>query len=158
MPTKIPEISETMEQIPTDLGTYIIVAYCSNPSEIIVGAKGPVRLKRGYYYYVGSAFGPGGLRARLKHHLSTSPKPFWHFDYLKQGLKLESILFSTEAKPLEHQWAQYIANLQEIYVPIKRMGASDCRCPSHFFFSAKALSFNKILQVTSVKCDVLNSV
>ena len=40
-------------------------------------------IPRGTYLYVGSAKGPGGLRARIKRHLRRHGKRlFWHIDYL----------------------------------------------------------------------------
>ena len=45
-------------------GTYAVIYRCDADLEIVVGKLGHVALTKGYYVYVGSAFGPGGLRAR----------------------------------------------------------------------------------------------
>ena len=45
-------------------GTYVLVLRCSSNRTIRVGCLGSIRLRPGYYLYVGSGFGPGGLRAR----------------------------------------------------------------------------------------------
>ena len=36
----------------------------------------------GDYVYAGSAFGPGGTRARVSRHLRTDKKPHWYIDRL----------------------------------------------------------------------------
>lgn len=48
-------------------GTYILILSSPARSTIDVGRLGRMTLAHGYYLYVGSAFGPGGLRARIAH-------------------------------------------------------------------------------------------
>ncbi len=50
-------------------GTYILVMHNSRETTVQVGRLSDLLLKTGWYLYVGSAFGPGGLMARLKRHL-----------------------------------------------------------------------------------------
>ncbi len=38
---------------------------------IQIGKLGQFKFKKGYYAYVGSAFGPGGLNSRIKHHIES---------------------------------------------------------------------------------------
>lgn len=53
------------------------------PATIGVGRLGSFQLAAGWYAYIGSAHGPGGLVARTSRHLR-SPKPLrWHVDYLR---------------------------------------------------------------------------
>ena len=56
-------------------GTYVLVLRCSSNRTIRVGCLGSIRLRPGYYLYVGSGFGPGGLRARIDHHRTQSRAP-----------------------------------------------------------------------------------
>jgi Uri superfamily endonuclease len=42
----------------------------------------PARFEPGYYAYSGSAYGPGGIAARLAHHFQRNKKPPWHVDRL----------------------------------------------------------------------------
>jgi len=46
-------------------GTYALILSCASNARIQVGRLGTMRLQRGYYVYLGSALGPGGLRARI---------------------------------------------------------------------------------------------
>ena len=42
-------------------GTYALMFKCATPFQAVAGKFGPVFLSTGYWIYVGSAFGPGGL-------------------------------------------------------------------------------------------------
>jgi Uri superfamily endonuclease len=49
-------------------GTYALVFTAKRKKRLIIGKLGTLTLQPGYYVYVGSAFGPGGLKARIGHH------------------------------------------------------------------------------------------
>jgi Uri superfamily endonuclease len=85
-------------------GTYVLVLRCFTTRTVGVGRIGPVRLAPGWYLYVGSAFGPGGLRARIGHHTKRSARPHWHIDYIRQDTHLESVLYRCGVR-CEHEWA-----------------------------------------------------
>ena len=53
-------------------GTYALILSCSTDFGIQIGRLGTMRLQPGYYVYLGSALGPGGLRARIAHHQKLS--------------------------------------------------------------------------------------
>ena len=55
-------------------GTYVLILNLKRAKRIVVGNSKKAKLssrlfQAGYYAYVGSAFGPGGLAARIKRHL-----------------------------------------------------------------------------------------
>jgi Uri superfamily endonuclease len=50
-------------------GTYALLLSSAADGVIRVGRLGDLRLQPGFYVYVGSALGPGGVRARLAHHM-----------------------------------------------------------------------------------------
>ncbi len=91
-------------------------------------------VKPGFYIYVGSAFGPGGLRGRLFHHLSRVESPHWHIDYLRPVTNLVEVWITEDQQKREHEWARALAAGQVAFIPLPRFGASDCRCPAHLFF------------------------
>jgi Uri superfamily endonuclease len=72
-------------------GTYALVFRLARASDVCVGRLGRYSLRPAFYVYVGSAFGPGGLAARLEHHLGSLARPHWHVDYLRQAADLEEI-------------------------------------------------------------------
>jgi len=55
-------------------GTYALVLRLARATTIHVGALGAVDFAPGWYVYVGSALGPGGLAARVNRHLSRSKR------------------------------------------------------------------------------------
>lgn len=118
-------------------GTYILLMKLSESTAINIGALGEKHLQKGYYLYVGSAFGSGGLYARLKHHCVPVSRSRWHIDYLKESAGIEEIWFSVEDMHLECLWAKYLIELAESMCPIMGFGASDCRCNTHLFYFLK---------------------
>jgi Uri superfamily endonuclease len=123
-------------------GTYALILYLSSHCSLRVGRMGVHEFKRGYYLYIGSAFGTGGLAARIRHHIRLSDRPHWHIDYLRtvSGLKAAWIVFSGSRsddranRRLEHVWASVVEKMPNARIPIKEFGSSDCRCASHLFY------------------------
>jgi len=97
-----------------------------------VGRWGELVVAPGYYVYVGSAFGPGGLRARVSRHYRRNERRHWHIDYLRPFLTPVDTWYSHHAEPLEHRWAQVFAALDGV-ASVRGFGCSDCRCRSHLF-------------------------
>ncbi|MFQ5660686.1 MAG: DUF123 domain-containing protein [Gammaproteobacteria bacterium] len=120
-------------------GTYILCLKLSSLTDITIGNLGRFNFEEGWYAYVGSAFGPGGLKARLRHHLYNRAKPRWHIDYLKVHIQMMHVWFSTDPQRLECIWARQLAKLEVSGQPVPGFGSSDCHCPTHLFH------FNKML-------------
>ena len=68
-------------------GTYALLLRARSGGRIQIGRCGSLAVRPGWYVYVGSAFGPGGLRARLRHHCRLAERPHWHIDYLRRALR-----------------------------------------------------------------------
>ena len=115
-------------------GTYILVLQAQQPATINVGRLGMMGVKPGCYLYTGSAFGPGGLRGRLAHHLRPVIRPHWHIDYLRQTASVVEIWATVGSTNLEHDWAQALYASPLCAVPCSHFGASDCRCRAHLVF------------------------
>ena len=94
-----------------------------------IGRLGTYRCPGGYYTYVGSALGPGGLAARLKRHFKPVKRLHWHIDYLRRNARWDQVWFCFSRQRLEHRWASALAQLPGAAVPVPGFGASDCRCP-----------------------------
>ncbi len=119
-------------------GTYALVLESTDEQWVEVGKLGRFRVRRGFYVYVGSAFGPGGIKARIAHHASISRRPHWHIDYLRPILYLKEVCYSYDSEKREHRWAGALRLFKDASIPMHGFGASDCRCPSHLFrFSHK---------------------
>lgn len=122
-----------IETLPTDKGTYVLVLRLRVITHIQVGPLGAFEFPEGWYAYVGSAFGAGGLRGRLKHHLAPVCHPHWHIDYLRQAAAHEQVWLLASERSYEHTWAAALRNIPGVRIPAARFGASDCRCDSHLF-------------------------
>lgn len=112
-------------------GTYVLIGQALQCFDVSIGRLGRLNGHRGYYGYVGSAFGSGGLRARIRHHLQPVSRPHWHFDYLHRHMTILQIWYSLDLQPREHLWARLLLDLPGGKTPLKRFGASDCACPTH---------------------------
>ncbi len=117
------------DQIDAQPGIYILIINLACDQNIRVGALGVFFFHAGLYAYIGSARGPGGLRARLKRHLqpSAQKKKHWHIDYLLQVGEITSLCWSTEGKHTECEWAYKASGTR---FPM-RFGSSDCSCAGH---------------------------
>lgn len=119
-------------QFPSQPGTYALIFQNNALTVIQAGSLGRLVVEPGWYIYVGSAFGPGGLRGRLMHHLNDRPQR-WHVDALKSAVPIHSVWFTTDLRRLEHAWAQTWMDLPGITLPWKGFGSSDCHCQAHLF-------------------------
>lgn len=117
--------------IPTQKGTYILHMHLPTHAHLVIGRLGAYDFAEGWYLYVGSAFGTGGLRGRLKHHLAPVTRPHWHVDYLRQVAPVYVVWCLASETIYEHAWAQVLRNMDGGHVPVSRFGASDCRCETH---------------------------
>lgn len=111
-------------------GTYVIVLYLDKCKWIQIGKLGQFKFKKGYYAYVGSAFGPGGLNSRIKHHIEPKKRYHWHIDYLDPDVK--AVWVSGSGERLEHEWASALGKIASGKTP--GFGCSDCSCESHLFY------------------------
>ncbi|MFZ5555303.1 MAG: DUF123 domain-containing protein, partial [Pseudomonadota bacterium] len=94
---------------PPPAGTYLLVLESGRSAACRVGRLGRLALAQGVYIYVGSALGPGGLPARLRHHARPARRPHWHIDRLRRRLPLAGVWFDAGGTRLEHAWAAALA-------------------------------------------------
>jgi len=92
-----------LAQIPNSKGIYVLLLEATQPTLIMVGALGPLNLNRGFYVYVGSARGSGGLRGRLGRYLRGPKSLRWHIDYvlMNNKVKLRGIVLGETQENLE---------------------------------------------------------
>jgi Uri superfamily endonuclease len=141
-------------------GTYALILSSSNHSTIQIGRLGELKLRPGFYVYIGSAFGPGGLHARIEHHKHITQKPQWHIDYLSSFTTFKNVWFTYDSQHREHQWAQMFQNTFSGFISVKGFGASDCKCESHLFFlksNPPLKSFQKLIRKSYPEHEVLRS-
>ena len=116
--------------LPPIAGTYILFMQMHKPKSIQVGKLGEFMFRPGYYCYIGSAFGPGGLRARVNRHILKNKKKKWHIDYIREEVSLFKIWYSIKPIKLECSTVKHFNKIGCIF-PVKGFGSSDCKCLSH---------------------------
>ncbi|OYT34983.1 endonuclease III [Archaeoglobales archaeon ex4484_92] len=94
--------------------------------KVKVGRLGTVEFKPGFYFYVGSS--DIGIH-RIKRHFRKNKRKRWHIDYITDKFE---ILGAIMLKQKECELALRLSRNLE-YVP--KFGCSDCKCPSHLFYS-----------------------
>ncbi len=138
--------------LPASPGTYILILEASVRRRVRIGARGTVELEPGFYAYVGSARGPGGLAARLAHHRRRTRSPHWHIDYLRRHTAFREVWLAQSAAEWEHHWAEVLGSSPSASIPLARFGASDCGCRSHLFrfaSHARVSTFRRRLTASS---------
>jgi len=139
---------ETVDRLPAEPGTYVIVLQVERRASVEVGKLGTVVFDEGFCLYVGSALGRGGLRARLARHLRGGETSHWHVDRLRAIATPVEIWVCVDDRRHEHAWSQLLASSRRFALPRGRFGASDCRCPAHLFASRRkpdVRSFRRLL-------------
>jgi Uri superfamily endonuclease len=116
-----------------DKGVYVLILTLDADRWMTIGHLGRVQFRKGFYAYVGSAFGPGGLSARLRHHLKVKTKPHWHIDLFGQHAHIVDIWYA-ERRRHEHQWARAALAMSPAASPVVGFGCSDCKCRSHLIY------------------------
>jgi len=119
-------------------GTYALILVAEGHQAADIGRLGTLDVEPGFYVYVGSALGPGGLAARIARHARTEKKVRWHIDYLRAVTRLEEVWYVEGIEKQECQWAEGFAGMRGAAAPMAGFGASDCACRTHLFsFAAK---------------------
>ncbi len=92
---------------------------------------GMITLPPGCYAYVGSAYGPGGLKARIARHWRKSKKTHWHIDWITASDACKHVgAIVIEGERAESKIAQMLA---EAMRPVPGFGASDSPEDTHLF-------------------------
>jgi Uri superfamily endonuclease len=123
-------------ELPRQLGTYALIYSLGSECRIRVGKLGTHTFPAGFYVYIGSALGPGGLAGRIYRHIgrsSSAGSQHWHIDYLAAKASLLELWTYSNPARREHTWAETLKGLDGALIPVPRFGASDCQCPSHLF-------------------------
>ena len=128
---------------PASGGTYILLVELASPVVIGVGKLGAIPFDMGVYAYVGSAFGPGGLAARLHRYIGGPRKIHWHVDYLLEWAEVIGTLHKADPERRECHWARWLGSRAKAHVP--GFGSSDCCCESHLFLVGDATRSEHLL-------------
>lgn len=90
-------------------------------------------LPPGVYVYIGSARGPGGVKARVLRHMKREKKIKWHVDQLTAAARIAGVVFA-ETNSRECVLTPHLEKLGFEHL-LPGFGSSDCTsgCRSHLF-------------------------
>jgi Uri superfamily endonuclease len=122
-----------LQDLPVSRGTYALQLAVLRAQPISVGRLGQYHVPAGDYFYIGSAHGAGGLRARVGRHLRGDGALHWHIDYLRAVVEVQVVFYTVADNQVECMWSQALAQLPRAFIPVPRFGSSDCRsgCAAH---------------------------
>jgi Uri superfamily endonuclease len=126
-----------LNKTPAAKGNYLLQLHLEQDREIKIGARPGQLFRAGYYIYIGSAFGGGGLAARLNRHLQKKKRMHWHIDYLIAESSNISAWEIELLTSLEHAIAAYFLSAKIFAPAIPRFGSSDCSCRTHLFYTKR---------------------
>jgi Uri superfamily endonuclease len=134
-----------------DPGAYALIIDLDQPLALDVPRKSPATLAPGRYVYCGSAYGPGGMRARVARHCKRQKAVRWHIDRLTMAGRV--IAVHGEPGGQECDLVDKVLATPEASIPAPGFGSTDCRrCPSHLirvsdcFGTANHYQFSNNLQ------------
>ena len=123
------ENDEPSAGMPSLPGTYALVLRFSKRLEFSVGRLGVLSAQAGYYLYVGSALGPGGLAARVGRHYRREKTLRWHVDYVRAVARPGRSVVRDGKSHRECRWARILQSLPGASVPLTGFGAVGLRLP-----------------------------
>ncbi len=115
-------------------GVYAVILKLDHHLSLDIGKK-RFDLSPGIYIYAGSAFGPGGVSARLGRHIKTfktgATKKHWHIDFLIPHSATFVPIYASSTRKLE---CDFVRTLRESgFKTVDGFGNTDCRsgCGGH---------------------------
>lgn len=119
----------SLSDLGTAAGAYLLLVELPEPLALTLAGKQCV-LTPGRHAYCGSAYGPGGLAARLARHLRADKRPHWHIDRLTAAGSIAAVYAQPEGR--ECDLVAALRRLPGTTIPLPGFGSSDCRtCPAH---------------------------
>jgi Uri superfamily endonuclease len=132
--------------LPASPGTYVLLLHSDRPIEISPGGLGRWKLPAGRYAYIGSARGPGGLRARVTRHLRPDKPLHWHIDHVTAQVPVIAVLTGLGVENRECACVQALLRLPGVVAIAPGFGSSDCRsgCPAHLLLLPDGISVSEL--------------
>jgi Uri superfamily endonuclease len=137
--------------LPASSGAYVLHLEVVQPESISIGRLGWQSLPAGHYFYMGSACGAGGLRARVNRHLRGGGNRHWHIDYLRAVAEVQDVFYTVADRRLECVWSQSLIQFPRAFIPVPHFGSSDCRsgCAAHLVALPRHLRLASVLEKLS---------
>jgi Uri superfamily endonuclease len=124
------DFTDDSEILPAVSGAYILIISLTRDVTLTLPRFAGLVLGPGKYAYVGSARGPGGIRARCRRHLKKHKSLHWHVDHLTTVASTVVVAAFPEGQ--ECDLARSILSAASCRIPIPGFGSSDCHtCEAH---------------------------
>jgi Uri superfamily endonuclease len=118
--------------LPKAGGAYILLIDVVKPQTLPQKRFAGTVLEPGTYLYCGSAYGPGGLNARVLRHFKPEKKIRWHVDVLTSGGAGRVTAAWIEEGGDECRLSAMLCESERVAIPVPGFGSSDCAlCPTH---------------------------
>lgn len=124
-------------QLSAEFGAYLLVVSLPASLDLTIPRYQGLALSPGRYLYCGSAYGPGGIAARVARHARREKARRWHIDHLTVAGEVVLAL----AFPLASECA-LVTRLCSAGAcfPLPGFGSSDCRrCPAHLLRGTRSI-------------------
>ena len=125
-------------------GIYILELYAKEEFQIPVKKFMGSILKKGYYYYIGSA--QKNLSQRIERHFRIAKKVHWHIDHLttNRNVVIKTAYVIPDApKNLEEKIANIFPSLFNGKIILKGFGNSDTKGSiTHIFYRSKQIPYS----------------
>ena len=135
--------TDIIHKISNQPGAYGIVIRLQKLVQLEIGKFDRVELPNGLYFYGGSAFGPGGLKARIGRHVRAKKSLHWHIDHVTSQGKFVALGVVENGNECDLVAAAIARECAAF--PVPGFGSSDCRtCISHMVKLNHASDITKI--------------
>jgi Uri superfamily endonuclease len=142
------DFTAVSRDLPAVTGAYLLVLDIKRTVILKLPRFQGLRVEPGRYAYVGSARGPGGIKARCKRHLRKQKKLHWHIDHLTS--RASSIVVAAFPDGHECRIADEILKYTNAKMPFAGFGSSDCSvCRSHLLLLPGHLSVSEIAMLNN---------
>jgi Uri superfamily endonuclease len=122
--------SPEIELISTEPGAYLLSINVSKQLLLEIASLSVPTLASGRYVYCGSAYDPGGIRARVRRHLRRDKSVRWHADCLTMAGRVSKVAVLVGGS--ECALMEGLRTLPGITAPVPSFASYYCRaCPSH---------------------------
>jgi len=116
-------------ELPRQAGAYVLLIDLGEPLSLDLPAFRGESLAPGLYGYCGSAFGPGGIRARVSRHLRSDKPMRWHVDHVTRAGRVVQAGIRIGGRECDLV-GELLARGGRAVLP--GFGSSDCHgCPAH---------------------------
>jgi Uri superfamily endonuclease len=123
-------LTDGTDKLPAGPGAYMLMLDIPRSVPLRITTLPRIHLPPGRYAYVGSAKGPGGIRARVRRHLRTPKKAHWHVDQLTAAGAVVEVTAHAEAH--ECDIVDRLLRRKGTITPVAGFGSTDCkRCKAH---------------------------